>query len=215
MHLAIALIGQSYGKLNLHYRDWNLSKDNLKKNLIDCFNDQASVSVYTATYENSQVSQITDFYKPKKCLVLPFEGSSQKVTYLRCMQLLLDQEVDFIMSTRFDMFFHEPLTNAKIDRNKMNFVFREKEPHWSEDRFVGDCFFAFPKKYLETFIYCIEDMIRHDQTWPKGWYMHGGIYRNMVEKVGAENINFILDGCHDSSKENDLYKLIRCESLNA
>jgi hypothetical protein len=213
MNLGICLIGASYSHVNLYGRDWNLSKDNLKTNLVDCFKTEDNVNVYTATYDNTQIQQIHDFYQPKKSLVLPFEGSLQKSTYLKCMQMLLDEDLDFIVTTRFDIFFQQPLSNVNIDRNKMNFVFREIEPHWSQDRFVGDCIFAFPKNYLEHFIYCIEDMLRQDEQWPNGWRMHGGIYNNMARKFGEENINFMLEGNFNSngSKENGLYKLIRSE----
>ena len=203
--LGIVLTGSAYGKKignNQFDRDWNLSKENLKTNLIDSFKETDSTSVFLTTYECEKLEDIFQFYNPKKALVLSYEGSHQRTTLIMSMRSLLDEDLDFIISTRFDISFNDKLSNYNFDRNKMNFLFRDGEPHWTNTRFVGDCLHAFPKKYLESFIQAIE--IEHMTN---GWFMHG-LYNQMANSIGEDNINFVFDGNH-SSHENCFYQLIR------
>lgn len=203
--LGIVLTGASYGKKignNQFDRDWNLSKENLKSNLIDCFKETDDVSVYVTTYENENLDDLFRFYQAKKSLILPYEGSHQRTTYIASLKNLINEDLDFIISTRFDISFNKKVSDYNIDRNKMNFLFKDTEPHWTNTRFVGDCLHAFPKKYLESFIRAIE--LEHMFN---GWFMHG-VYNHMVNLIGEDNIHFIFDGNHNSH-QNIFYELIR------
>ena len=209
MKIGIVFTGESYGHgqgvFSGNNRDWRISKENLKTNLIDCFKPEHDVKVYITTYANDLLPELLDFYKPHKNLIVPFEGSHQRTTYIKSMESLLYEDLDFIIATRFDLSFPEPVSSWNIDYDKMNYCFKEIEPHWTEAKFVGDCFFAFPKKYLETFIMTIME----EHSSPYRWHpdMHG-IYRHMVPKIGEPNIHFVLDGTHNSNT-NSLYKLHR------
>lgn len=204
MKLGIVLTGASYGKKignNQFDRDWNLSKDNIKSNLIDCFaNDE--VSVYITTYKGPDNLDLIDFYQPKKSLVLDYEGSHQRTTYMEGLRNLLNEDLDFIISTRFDIHFNSLVSQYDFDYNKLNFLFRDTEPHWSNTRYVGDCLHGIPKKYLEQFIKAIED--EHNSG---GWFMHG-LYNRMVPVIGEDKIHFLFDGNHNSNS-NIFYQLIR------
>ena len=155
MKIGILLTGVSYGYNVGHEkadRDWNLTKDNLKTNLIDCFKDTDDVSVYLTTYKHPTNQEVFDFYQPKKLLLLDYEGSRQRTTYAQGLRNVLDEDLDFIIIGRFDIIFKQKITDLNIDFNKFNFIFREIEPHWTKDKFVSDTFFAFPKKFLLFFM---------------------------------------------------------------
>jgi hypothetical protein len=210
MKIGIMFTGESYGKnqgvFNANNRNWAATKENIKTNLIDAFGENHEVKTYITTYDQPFLDHLIEFYKPEKSLIVDINGSHQRTTYIRSMQSLLDEDLDFIIATRFDLEYPEPVTNFKFDFDKMNFACREIEPHWTNDRFVNDCLYAFPKKYLQAFITSIEK----EHATPYRWHpdMHG-IYRFFVEMVKEEDINFLIDGCFSSSNVPQLYKLVR------
>jgi hypothetical protein len=205
MKIGIVLAGASYGTKignNNFDRDWNLSKDNIKSNLIDCFpNDE--VTVYLATYVDSiQNKKLVEFYNPKRAFVLPYQNSHQRTTYKVGLQIVLDDDLDFIISTRFDIKFKDKVSNYNFDYNKVNFLFKDLEPHWTNTRYVGDCLHGIPKKYLNDFV---EALSREHES--NAWFMHG-IYNRLIPMIGENNMHFIFDGNHNSN-ENQFYELVR------
>jgi hypothetical protein len=203
MKLGILLAGSSYGKKvgnNQFDRDWNLSKDNIKSNLIDCFpNDD--VSVYLATYQHPSNSDLIEFYQPKKTLLLDYEGSHQRMTYARGLNELMDEDLDFIISSRFDIKFNNKVATYNFDFGKVNFLFRDTKPHWTNTKYVGDCLHGIPKKYLKLFI---ESILREHSY--GAWFMHG-LYNRMASVVGVSELHFLFDGNHNSH-DNVFYELI-------
>jgi len=198
LKLAIALIGLSYTEVNQQVRDWSQTKDNIKSNLIDAFN----ADVYVTTYSQPHINELLEFYKPRYSQIIPYEGSHQRTTYIEGLKLLLNEDVDFIISTRFDIHFNEPVTSYNFDFNKVNFIFKDVEPGWSSQGHVGDCLHGIPKKYLSTFI----DVVQHEHN-HGGNFMHS-IYRPIVSAIDVENTNFLIEGNH-LSHENSVYKLFR------
>ena len=176
MKLAIALIGLSYTEVNQQVRDWSQTKDNIKSNLIDAFN----ADVYVTTYSQPHINELLEFYKPRYSQIIPYEGSHQRTTYIQGLKLLLDEDVDFIISTRFDIHFNELVSSYNFDFNKVNFIFKDVEPGWSSQGHVGDCLHGIPKKYLSTFI----DVVQHEHN-HGGNFMHS-IYRPIVSAIGVE-----------------------------
>ena len=205
MKLGIVLSGASYGQKignNQFDRDWNLSKDNIKSNLIDCFpNDD--VSVYFATYADQTNSQeLIKFYNPRKAFFLPFEGSHQRTTYKVGLQLPLEDDLDFIISTRFDIKFKDKVSSYNFDYNKVNFLFRDMEPHWSNTKYVGDCLHGIPGRFMKHFTSALE--MEHQSN---AWFMHG-LYNRLLPIIGDNNMHFLFDGNHNSN-ENQFYELVR------
>jgi len=199
LKLAIALIGLSYTEVNQQVRDWSQTKDNIKSNLINAF--QGS-DVYVTTYNQPHLNELIEFYQPKKHLIVPYEGSHQRTTYIEGLKLLLDEDVDFIISTRFDIHFNELVPSYNFQFDKVNFLFKDIEPGWTNQGHVGDCMHGIPKKYLSTFIDVVQNEHNHG-----GNFMHS-IYRPIVNSIGQENTNFLIDG-HHMSHENSVYKLFR------
>lgn len=205
MKIGILLVGASYGKSignNRFDRDWNLSKDNLKSHLIDCWpNDE--VKVYTATYDGPNVHEVNDFFQPIKSTIIPFEGSHQRTTYIQALESLMCEDLDFIIATRFDISFNDFVSNYKFDTDKLNFLFRDLEPHWTNTRYVGDCLYGFHKKYLPILIWAM-----HQEHVFNGWFMHGVYNRLIASGLPEDDVNFLFEGNHNSH-DNPFYTLVR------
>ena len=206
MKVGIVLTGISFLNIpNAVNRDWRLNKDNLNQNLINSFARSSDVSLYMTTYNHPSLPELLDFYKPKKSLILPFESAHQRTTYIESMKQLITEDLDFIVSTRFDIHFNSRVNEWYFDYDKFNFIFREIEPHWTNDQFTGDVLYGFPKKYLASFI---ESITREHQTpYRDGPDLHP-VYRHLSGSIGLPNINFLFEGTHNSNR-NPFYDLVR------
>lgn len=204
MKIAVLLTGLTDTKAGQKGRDWRLSRDAVKEKVIDCFNEH-DVSVYLTTYNSPNLHEVIEFYNPKRTLVLPFEGSHQRVTYYQSLEQLINEDVDFIISTRFDVEFVAEISNYPYDWSKFNFLFREIDPWWTNYKFAGDVFYAFPKKFLSAFI----DSVQREHRAPFRIYndLHA-VYRHLEKCIGEQNINFLFDGTHNSN-DNSFYKIVR------
>lgn len=203
--IAVALTGASFGKsigARSADRDWRLTCDNIKTNVIDSFSD---ASVYVTTYDHDTLSELLTFYNPAKVLILPYDNSHQRTTFIESLKNLLEEDVDFIIITRFDIIFNQPIHTYNFDYSKFNFMFKEIEPYWSRDQFVSDSLFAFPKQYLQLLIDAAE--LEHTSPYRDRPDLHP-IYRHLISHIGADNCNFLHDGTWDSSL-NPFYNIVR------
>jgi hypothetical protein len=200
MKLGIVLTGITNG----NGRDWKNNCVSVKEKIIDCWMlERHEVKLYLTTYDNSEIEELNEFFKPDKIQIVKFEGSHQRTTYYSSLFGLMNEDLDFIISTRFDIDFNESLFNYNFDMNKMNFIFRDNLDLWTRNRFVGDCLHGIPKVYLPYFLQAL--MIEHQAN---SWFMHG-IYNRLIDmSFDTEKIHFLLEGNH-SSNENSFYNLIR------
>jgi hypothetical protein len=100
-------------------RDWQLGKDYILSKVINCW-EENDINTYLFSYENYDTNDIVDFYKPKKYKFRPFEGSHQQLTFLQSLENLIDEDLDLIISTRFDINFKQSLNKYNIDFSKPN-----------------------------------------------------------------------------------------------
>lgn len=208
MKIAINLVGVSYftGNDSCLPRDWKLSMDNINQCVISPLKTYHTVDTYVTTYPHSTIDELLDFYKPRKYTLLEFENSYMKNTMLISLKELLNEDIDFIIISRFDANYHNLITNLKILGDKFNFPFRETEGDWISHACVGDGFFAFPKCYLNAFIESIKEEMENPIR-PGLRDLHT-VYPILLKKLGADNISFIIDGNH-SSIHNPIYNLVR------
>lgn len=198
-------------KTFVYRRDWKLTRDNISSNLINSFKKNNDVTVYITTYEGTEVDDVIKFYSPKKSCVLSPEGSHQRTTYIKSMENLLDQDLDFIIPVRFDLFFEQEVINFNWNYDKMNFVSREM-CGWDLEQFVTDTFFGFPKKYLQSFINSIRNS--HEQfekTHPgdAGKHFMHDIYRHMIAEITEENVHFLVSDKQWADRIPNMYKIVR------
>jgi hypothetical protein len=206
MNIAILLTGISL-KLDGHKsRDWRLTCDNIKNNIIECWGG-VNTNIYLTTYNNNDNTELLEYYKPKKYNILEFEGSDQRLTYLNGLELLLDEDVDFIISTRFDIHFKQKICDLDIKFDKFNFLFRERGYRFKN--FVSDNIFLFPKKYLKDLI----NSVYSEYKTPSGTNHLGNSMDlhntyNRLLHLGEDNLN-VISHINEVSMNNSFYKIIR------
>ena len=202
MKIGLNLVGKSY--VPNERRDWTVSIDNIKKSIIDVYNPEHSVSVYMCTYETETTNQLIEQYKPVKTTLLDFSNSDQRLTYIKSLKELLNEDLDIIISTRFDIFFYKPFSELNIDFTKVNFLFRE-EGWWKSRKFTTDNIFIIPKEFLAQFIESIQDT--YDKPVRNCSDLHP-VYNFLLPKIGEKNIHIISNEYY-SSNTNDYYTLTR------
>jgi len=196
MKIGIVLRGITTGNSPTQKKDWRLTKDNIKETLIGSFHNPM---VFFTTYENEVLPEVIDFYKPVDVKLVDYNKSDQRKTLLESLKQVIDKDLDFIIISRFDIEYKQKVCDMNFHFNKFNFIFRETEPYWTKNRYVSDTFFAFPKRFLSSFIEVIEQEIKTPER-PYG-DMHG-TYKRIEPLIGNENIHFIFDGTHRSDKNN-------------
>lgn len=207
MKVGIILRGITTGTAFNGPRNWTLTKDNIKENLIDSFRKNHNVYVYITTYADSPVDDVVNFYQPSRLNLIPLRDSNQRMTMRASCLDIEGEDVDFVIITRFDIEFLQPFGDLNFDYTKFNFLYKEIEPNWTRDKFVSDIIFGFPKKYLIDFVKCIE----MEEAMPSRNYndLHNA-YNRMCELIGRDNIHFICDEPHPKVEgQNHYVKIIR------
>lgn len=202
MRVGIVFRGITTGRSPTQSKDWTLARDNIKETLIGAF---ANPTIYFTTYQHEVLPDVIDFYKPKHVQLIDYYSSDQRRTLWHSLNQVVNEDLDFIIIGRFDIEFKKKITEFNIDYTKFNFIFRETEPYWSQNKYVSDTFFAFPKMFLRYFMEAVNDEIQN----PERAYsdMHNA-YKRLYPKIGRENINFMVDGTHRSDV-NDYFAIKR------
>jgi hypothetical protein len=204
MKIGINLVGITYG--DIRNRNWENTKDNLMSNVINCW-EHNEVKIYITTYPNPTIDKLQKFYNPTKLTLIPFEGSDQRTTYIKSIKELETEDLDLIISTRFDIHFNKPISEHNIDFDKFNFFFREANGWWELHKFTNDALFIFNKKYLKDFINSVVEFDTNPYRPANHKDLHP-TYRYLIPKIGEENVNFMLKSQHLTHR-NPHYKLIR------
>ena len=165
--------------------NWTKCKDSIQKAITD-LSVNNTVSVYLVTYIHPSNYDLAKFYNPVKVFLLPLNGSTQRRTSIESIKYLANEDVDVIISTRFDIEFHLEVSEFNFEWNKFNFLHKELT-HWDR-KFVSDLLFVFPKKYIPEFITAMELEDKNPER-PDCDDLHP-IYKHLVDKV---DIHFIFE----------------------
>jgi hypothetical protein len=201
MKIGLNIVGISYNKETK--KDWKDS--NIKQTLIECLNQKYEVETYITTYIHNELLELIKHYDSKITTIIKSDKSEQILTYIKSLKQLVNEDLDVIISTRFDIFFNQNFDELNFDFSKFNFLFKETG-WWDNYKFTTDNFYIFPKEYLQNFIECIEELYK---TPPRNncTDMHG-MYNFISKKISEDNIHFISDN-HMISNVNEFYKLTR------
>ena len=159
------------------------------------------------SYKNERADNIIDIYKPVAQTFIDIQGSHQVLTYIKSMEQLRGQDLDFVISTRFDIHFHRIVKDINLDYTKFNALFKEKGwwHWWSPKKFTTDNFFAFPYSMLEDFISVLYDLYRNPPR-RKCTDLHQVFYK-MQKKIGEDKTNIVSNVDELSHKKNLFYSL--------
>jgi hypothetical protein len=224
MKIGVNLVGVSYnsGVNGGRYRNYKDSIDNFKSFIIDPLLAQGhTVATYLYSYDSSEKDAIINAYpNVKKSTFLnstfntagggDFVDNEMKImtaVYLRSLEALLDEDLDVVISTRFDIkFFKNPFEEYRYDFTKFNFLWRE--PEYTHLPIVNDTFVVFPHTMTRKVIFSLVQM----ETSPAEGVniaMHNW-YLPMVDQVGTNNVRWVSDD-YKTAFTNKLYILTRHE----
>lgn len=186
MNIALIFAGISFGYKS--DRDFYHCFPNIDRNLIRPLQDKHSVSKYVVTYDNDRMEEVTKLLKPKKLISLPFEGSKQNSTRSAAVELTGDDKsIDFYIMSRFDVHYNKSLEDFNLDWDKFNFVSREGNGYWESQQFVGDTFYAWPKRLHQHVLQGFAELAKFDPN-----HMHN-FYSILAPIMGQENIHFMSE----------------------
>jgi hypothetical protein len=192
MKIGINIAGLSHNDLGNGMHTYKDGYENLFKNLINPLKENNNIKIYLYTYNTDESDNILEIYKPTKYTILDATNSNSAElaasTYIDSLEKLRNEDVDFIITTRFDL---DIRCNIGIDFEKFNFLFKELK-NWDESNLTSDTFYAFPKYMLEDVIISLKE------TWlGKSRHFCPGLfhclYKFLINRVDASNIHFIYD----------------------
>jgi len=222
MKIGINLVGVSYNDGIIgRYRNYEDALEGFMSNLVNPLKEEGhEIFFYIFTYDSPKKDDIIKTYNPVKSTFLDpnynkmgggdvLENTMKiiSVTYINSLNELIGEELDLIISTRFDIsFLKNPFKEYPYDLKKCNYLWRE--PEFTHIPIVSDTFIVFPSKMIENLINAIIEM----ETNPPmgiGVAMHN-IYVPMCNQVGIDNVKIVCNE-YKRSDINELYKLTRHE----
>jgi hypothetical protein len=191
----------------LKNRDWKRTKDNIKENLIDCWSTHET-KIYLNT--NEITPEILEFYKPEKW-TQTYLTLYLKYRTLKSIELVQEEDLDFIIFTRPDILFLDKVSLFNIDFNKFNFLFREINHFYDGRYFTCDNFYALPFKYLDPF----RQAINNPENEAFSGHFHDQIYPGLKKIITEENIHFIQEEeGYSGPAQNKFYLLDRYNNID-
>ena len=205
MKIGINLVGVSYNDGTIgRYRNYEDALEGFMNNIINPLKQEGhEIHFYLFTYDSTKKEDIIKTYNPTKSTFLDpnynkFGGGDKlengmktiSATYINSLFQLENEDLDLIISTRFDISFNKnPFKEYKYDFNKCNYLWRE--PEFTHVPIVSDTFIVFPHSMTKNLIDAIIEM----ETNPPngvGVAMHN-IYIPMCNQVGKDNVKIVLD----------------------
>ena len=229
MKIGINLVGVSYNDgVQGRYRNYKDAIDGFLKYAIDPLKQQGhDVQFYLYTYDSVEKDNILQAYQPVAKATFVESGYGKlvgghvvqgqckimSIMYINSLQELLNEDLDLVISTRYDMkFLKNPFEIYTYDFSKCNFLWRE--PEFMNLPIVNDTFIVFPHQMTQSLI----NAITHAETNPPFGVNVGlhNIYLPMVDQVGEENIQWVDDrfvgGYYSDPRTphlNTLYRMTR------
>lgn len=201
MKIGISFVGISHGI----GRDCQHCFSNTNQFLIEPFKDDNDVKTFVSTYKSDIEDFILTSYKPTSYQFLDFSNSHQTLMYAKSLEQMRGQDLDFVISTRFDIHFKQIIKDINLDYNKFNALFREKAWWDMPWRFTTDNFFAFPYNMLEDFIIVLNGLYTNPSR-PGQTDLHQAFFR-MQDKVGADKTHIVSPDIEELSNHNSYYNL--------
>ena len=156
---------------------------------------------YTSKYDQL----LLDIYKPAKHLIINSTGNFLD-TYLKSLDNIDSShlnDLNFFISTRFDVMFYDQFKTWNIDYNKFNILFIEtwggNEIHRME---VCDVIFAFPTKHFEFFRKAVYDCYTNPRYNDRNGDLHR-IYEKIIKYIGKSSVHFVSDAKQSTAGAND------------
>jgi hypothetical protein len=172
------------------------------------------------------MEKLCNLYKPVEYRILPYEGAHQIGAQLETLSMLVGKQFDFVISTRFDIHFNQPITAVRIDFEKFNVLFPEKDwykkwkwwPLWRTVRYIHhiklpyfakhttDNLFAFPYAMLPDVMTVLHE--EWENPTRRGLMDMHNIFTRVEKRMGEDKVN-IVSPTEEKSDINSFYFLCR------
>ena len=150
---------------------------------------------HTYSVNDELDSKLVDIVNPTKFMFEQETSETFKRSYTMIKANLLQDlsNYDIVINLRFDLLFLQTWSNFKIEIEKFNFAF--KELNWDEIQEVSDLLYVFPPRFIDAFTI--------SQQMTEGVYRGAGlyIYNEMKNRIGTDNLNFMIDGVWSSNTD--------------
>ncbi len=201
MKIGLSFVGVSFGI----GRNYNHCFPYTAAQIIEPFKRKHEVKTYITSYTSDKDNQdnVVELFQPTLYQFDEYKGSHQILTYIKSLEQLRNQDLDFVISTRFDIHYHQDVSEIKFDYNKFNALFKEKG-WWENMHFTTDNLFAFPYSMLENFILALQGLYTTPAR-PGQMDMHQAFYR--VQQLIGKGATNIVSSIDELSNTNIFYSL--------
>lgn len=174
------------------FKDYRHCWTEIHKMLIQPFIDNGhDAKIYVTTYPFSDNEIEKEFYstvKPEKVHFCNFENSDP-FTCKGTFDAFQNEDLDFIILTRFDIHFHKIIFNENIDYTKFNFLYPETGGFWWDMlRWTTDNLYMWPHHMTSKVHESLHFTYRNLR--PNFADTHALIHKLLL-LIGNENIHFI------------------------
>jgi hypothetical protein len=202
LNTAIGLFGIHYVANLNHWMGWNHTVDYshcLENNQRTVFNHYNS-SFYSSTYFSEKVNNLIEDFNFKhlklKHIVNKKEANyrSKNTSVKETVKLILEDNInyDVVILMRYDMIFHQDITDLNIDYKKINMLCQNKCGYVHD--FCDDSFYLMPFNKLQYFYDTIDKIDINKSSHEYNRYI--------------EDINYMVDGQYYSN-EYPMYHVLR------
>jgi hypothetical protein len=190
MKIAINIAGLSHNNLGNGMHTYIDGYENLFKNVINPLKENNDIKIYLYTYDTSEKDNILKIYNPDGYTILNETNNNSAElaanTYIDSLEKLKDEDIDFIITTRFDL---DIRCNVDINFKKFNFLFKELNS-WDGHNLTSDTFYAFPKHMIDDVIISLREAWLGKSTHFCPGLFHC-LYKFLVKRIDESDIQFI------------------------
>lgn len=193
MKIGFCFYGITYGtQATKGFKDYRHCWSDIHRKLIQPFIDNGhDAKIYVTTYPFTDPAIEQEFYntvKPEKVHYCDFNGSDP-FTCKGTFDAFLNEDLDFVILTRFDIHFHKVLFNENIDYSKFNFLYPENGGFWWDMlRWTTDNVYMWPYHLTMQVHQALHHTYRNLR--PDFADTHALLHKLLLN-IGHENIHFI------------------------
>lgn len=216
MKIALLLRGIAYNKYYCHPTGKKLLIDYIKSinNYKEFIFENNDIDIFFVTYYNDSIDtdKIVDIYKPisyefitdpeRNIGDIKNKYNSYSQTSIYVINLFLahcaineKDDYDYIILTRFDLLFKIKLSALKLEKDKFMISCL------AGNNLMDDNFFIMNKNYLKEYL----DVLSRRNK----YHMMHQDYISLCEKIGKDNIKFLIPGIYSIHNGNPLYNILR------
>jgi hypothetical protein len=205
MKIGVLYAGISKGLLE--NRDFDHCYPNHLRTFLESIKKEHLVELYFCSYDTPEFHPMVEKYQPKKCLSVSYENSNQLQTRINSLEMILDEDLDFVIWLRYDLHFLKKFEEWNLNFKKFNIVSKEGN-HWYYHQYTNDTFFAFPhsmtKNVLEAtkslYEMKLQNYLHNSHQNYHITHMHN-LYGTLINFISESDVHFMFDNHQCSGHE--------------